>query len=153
MKRGIPVALTLAALACSSGTPTWQQQETTNRPRQHVMVQFTDFSLHPSKAQVLEGGSVSWVNYASMDVGSIVFSDVVAESFTCTDLEPDWMKTDASYQSIPITMAGASNDLQLPCPLKPGTYHYEVWLFSGGEDGLGDMSDPDSMLRGQIVVK
>ena len=135
-------------------TPTWEQHPSKNKPRKHVMVQFTDMSLHPSIAQVKAGGTVSWVNYASLYQGSIVFSDQVAAAFTCSDLRPDWGKTDTGYQSIPIPMGGAANDLQIPCPLKPGEYEYEIWLFS--EDLGGDpaaMDDPQSRMQGKIVVE
>jgi hypothetical protein len=135
--------------------PTWQQHPSKNKPRNHVMVQFTDMTLHPSIAQVTKGGTVSWVNYASMSQGTIVFSDAVAQAFTCTELRPNWMKTGAGYQSIPITMGGASNDLQIPCPLKPGEYEYEVWLFQGGGmgGGFGAMDDPQSRMQGKIIVE
>ena len=119
------------------------------------MVQFTDMSLHPSIAQVLKGGTVSWVNYASMYEGSIVFSNEVAAAFTCSDLRPNWMKTGVGYQSIPITMGGAMDDLQIPCPLKPGEYEYEIWLFSetiGGGPGAG-MDDPQLRMQGKIIVE
>ena len=137
----------------STGTPSWQEQETKNHPRKHVMVQFTDFSLHPSTAQVLEGGTVSWVNYASLYSGSVVFSDAVAAAFACKELRPNWMKTGAGYQSIPITVGGASDDLQIPCPLKPGEYDYEVWLFSDSPGGIGGMENPQSQLSGKIILQ
>lgn len=148
------LCLGLPALAIA-GTPTWQQHPTKNKPRKHVMVQFTDMSLHPSIAQVEEGGTVSWVNYGSMYEGSIVFSDDVAKAFTCSDLRPDWSKTGTGYQSIPITMGGASNDLEIPCPLKPGEYDYEIWLFSAGAmgGGFGGMANPESRMQGKIIVK
>jgi len=143
-----------------SQNPTWKQRPSTNKPRKHVMVQFTDVYLHPATAQVLEGGTVSWVNYASMHEGSIVFSDAVAASFTCSDLRPNWMKTERGYQSIPVTMGGARDDLQLPCPLKPGEYEYEVWLFEGGSSagaggfgGPASLGDPTSQMQGKIIVK
>jgi hypothetical protein len=144
----------LPALAAAE-LPTWKQHPSKNKPRKHVMVQFTDMSLHPSIAQVLEGGTVSWVNYGSMYQGSIVFSDEVAAAFTCSELRPDWSKTGTGYQSIPITMGGASNDLEIPCPLKPGEYEYEIWLFSGGDMGGGfaGMDDPQSRMQGKIIVE
>jgi hypothetical protein len=117
------------------------------------MVQFTDDHLHPSTAQLLEGGTVSWVNYASLYSGSIVFSDAVAAAFTCKELRPNWMKTGTGYQSIPISMGGASDDLQIPCPLKPGEYDYEVWLFSNPPGGFGGMENPQSQLSGKIIVQ
>ena len=155
MRRMIAVLLpcrALAALAVAE-TPTWEQHPSKNKPRKHVMVQFTDMSLHPSIAQVEAGGTVSWVNYGSMYEGSIVFSDDVAKAFTCSELRPNWMKTGTGYQSIPITMGGAANDLEVPCPLKPGEYEYEIWLFSSGMGGPAGMDNPQSRMQGKIVVK
>jgi len=144
--------LGLAALAAAE-TPTWEQHPSKNKPRKHVMVQFTDMSLHPSIAQVEEGGTVSWVNYASMYQGSIVFSAEVAKAFTCSDLRPNWMKTGTGYQSIPISTGGASDDLQIPCPLKPGEYEYEIWLFEPTLGDPGAMEDPQSRMQGKIIVE
>lgn len=155
MIRMVPILLLclgLPALA-TADTPTWEQHPTKNKPRKHVMVQFTDMSLHPSIAQVVEGGTVSWVNYASMYQGSIVFSDAVAAAFTCSELRPNRIKTGTGYQSVPITMGGARDDLKLPCPLKPGEYEYEIWLFSDGMGGPGGMDNPQSRLQGKIIVK
>ncbi len=146
------ICLGLPGLAVAE-MPTWEQHPTKNKPRKHVMVQFTDMSLHPSIAQVLEGGTLSWVNYASMNDGSIVFSNEVATAFTCSDLRPNWMKTAAGYQSIPITQGGAMDDLEIPCPLKPGEYEYEIWLFSGGMGDPAAMDDPQSRMQGKIVVQ
>jgi hypothetical protein len=146
------ICLGLPALAAAE-MPTWEQHPTKNKPRKHVMVQFTDMSLHPSIAQVLEGGKVSWVNYASMYEGSIVFSDAVAKAFTCSDLRPNWMKTATGYQSIPVTMEGGMDDLELPCPLESGEYEYEIWLFSGSRDDPAAMDDPQLRMQGKIVVQ
>ena len=154
--RTMAVFLTILALPALAGseTPTWKQFPSTNKPRKNVMVQFTDASLHPSVAQVVEGGIVSWVNYATMSEGSIVFSDEMATAFTCSDLSPNWMKTETGYHSLPITTGGAMNELEIPCPLKPGEYEYEVWLFSGSMgDPAPDMGDPQSRMQGKIVVK
>ena len=146
------LCLGLPALAVAE-TPTWEQHPSKNKPRKHVMVQFTDMSLHPSTAQVEAGGTVSWVNYGPMDEGSVVFSDDVAKAFTCSELRPNWMKTGTGYQSIPITMGGAANDLEIPCPLKPGEYEYEIWLFSSGMGGPAGMDDPQSRMQGKIIVE
>jgi plastocyanin len=150
------MALGLLALGCALGsdrsTPTWQQPETKNHPRKNVVVQFTDASLHPSTSQVLEGGTLTWVNYASESDGSIVFSEEVARALPC-DLRPNWMETEEGYQSIPITIGAAENDLELPCIPAPGTYEYEVWLFTPGAHRFGEMADPQSQLKGRIVVK
>lgn len=156
VKRATAAGLGVMALGCAlaggSETPTWQQPETKNHPRKQVMVQFTDASLHPSTAQVLQGGVVTWVNYASESNGSIFFSDEVAGAMAC-DLRPNWMKTDEGYQSIAVTIGGAKNDLQLPCALKPGTYEYEVWLYAPEVGDPSEMADPQSQLKGRIVVE
>jgi hypothetical protein len=147
------VCLGLPLLAVAKETPTWQQNPTKNKPRKHVMVQFTDSSLHPSIAQVVEGGTVSWVNYASMYEGSIVLSDAVVKALTCSDLGGDWMKTDTGYQSIPITLGGAMNDFELPCPLKPGEYEYEIWLFTPIAGEPSAQENPMARMQGKIIVE
>lgn len=144
--------LALLGLACTPPTPTWSQQKTTNHPRKHVMVQFTASYLHPSEAQLVPGGTVSWVNYGSLYEGSVVFKTAAANAVSCKEMEGQWMKTAVGIQSIPITMGGASDDLQLPCPLPSGEYDYEIWLYSGGV-APDDMDDPQSQLPGRIVVK
>jgi hypothetical protein len=51
-------------------------------------------------------------------------------------------------------MGEGRDDLQIPCPLKPGEYEYEIWLFSetrGDEPGV--MDDPQSRMQGKIIVK
>lgn len=158
MTRTITVLTICACVAIATVSaakePTWKQHPSKNAPRKHVMVQFTNTSLHPSIAQVTEGGTVSWVNYASTGSATIVLSDEVAAAFTCTELRPNWMKTGKGVQSVAITMGGATDDLQLPCPLKPGEYEYEVWLYSertGG--GLGQMGNPRSRMQGKIIVE
>ena len=48
------IAASLGLLAC--GTPSWQQGDSTNKPRKNVVVQFTDSTLHPAVAQITQGG-------------------------------------------------------------------------------------------------
>jgi len=50
-------------------------------------------------------------------------------------------------------MGGPTNDLEIPCPLKPG--EYEIWLFSGGDmgAGFGGMDNPQSRMQGKIIVE
>jgi hypothetical protein len=146
------LCLTLPALAHAE-LPTWQQHPSKNKPREHVMVQFTDMSLHPSIAQVLAGGKVSWVNYGTMYQGSIVISDEVAAAFTCSELGPRWLKTATGYQSVPISEGGPMNDLPTPCPLKKGEYEYEIWLFTSTFGGPGAMGDPQARMQGKIIAE
>jgi hypothetical protein len=79
----------------------------------------------------------------------------MAKAFTCSDLRPNWSKTGTGYQSIPITKGGATNDLEIPCALKPGEYEYEIWLFTAGSmgGGFGGMDNPQSRMQGKIIVK
>lgn len=146
------LCLGLPALAACQ-TPTWQQAPTKNKPRQHVMVQFTDSSVHPAIAQVLPGGTVSWVNYGEELQGSIVFAGETAESIGCKEARGDWMKTDSGYQSIAITTGGVMNDLDLPCKLKPGEYDYEIWLFEAPPSDPAAMADPQARMPGKIIVQ
>lgn len=170
--RVVPVAVLLAVapiLGCTSsgGTkagevlkkaateqPTWKVNPTTNKARKNVVVQFTDFSMHPSIARVTEGGNVTWTNYASSYTGAVVFPDGFKEALTCGEARPRFAKVAAGYQSSPITQAGGE-DVTLPCPLKPGEYEYQLYLFQGGGMmGAGDgMFNPNTKMHGKIVVE
>ena len=154
------LALGSAALMALAGcsTPSWSQPPSTNKPRKDVTVQFTEATLHPETARVTAGGSVGWINYSTGFDGSVVFPASIRSSFTCSDLRPIFMKVAAGYQSIPIKESGPEN-VTLPCPLKPGEYEYELWLFSPGTlQGVGQgagagMDDPLSQMKGKIVVE
>ncbi len=50
-------------------------------------------------------------------------------------------------------MGGATNDLEIPSPLKPGEYEYEIWIFSGTMGDPAAMGDPQSRMQGKIIVK
>jgi hypothetical protein len=43
-----------------SAVPVALQKPTSNEPRQHVLVRFTNMSLRPSVARVIEAGTVAW---------------------------------------------------------------------------------------------
>jgi hypothetical protein len=116
------------------------------------MVQFTDSTVHPETARVLQGGSVVWINYAADYDGSVVFPESVKSSFTCDDLRPFFMKTGKGYQSIPIDED--SENVKLPCPLEPGEYSYEIWLFEGLPDApAAGMRMPQFKIPAKIVVE
>lgn len=133
--------------------PTWKQHPTTNKPRKNVVVQFSDASMHPSIARVTEGGNVTWVNYSSSYTGAIVFPDGFPASLTCGEARPRFGKVAAGYQSSPIT-GSMGEEATLPCPLKPGEYQYEIYLYEGqmGAEGSG-MFDPNTTMQGKIVVE
>lgn len=150
-------AALLAISMAGCGTPVWQQQPSTNKARKHVVVQFTNATLHPSVARVLPGGNVAWVNYASGMDGTVVFPASIKESFICTELRPLFMKVAAGYQSMPIK-GSSMESVALPCPLKPGEYDYKLQLFEGGtlmgfgNAGGAGMDNPTSEMAGKIIV-
>jgi hypothetical protein len=145
------VCSSLLAVAACGSTP--DSGHTTSGPRKHITVQFTDMSVHPSRAQLLPGGNVSWVNYASEAVGVVFFPDSSIDGFKCSDLRPIFAEVAGGWQSTPITREGMDN-VRLPCALKPGTYAYELRL---GEamTGMGEaaFSNPTNVLHGEIVAQ
>jgi hypothetical protein len=138
-----------ALLGCA--LPTSKGPSTTNKPRKHVMVQFTNMSLHPSHAQVLEGGNVVWVNYSGQYVGAVVFPESIKSAFTCGDLRPLFMKTDTGYQSVAITPD--SENVTLPCPLTPGEYDYELQLFEAGLGMGAALTNPIRQMPGKLTIR
>ncbi len=168
LRVGAPLAAALLAVACSSGTgvkvgeevakaatqqPTWQQHPSSNKPRKHVVVQFSDASLHPSIARVTAGGDVAWINYTTGYTGAVVFPASFADALSCGQPGPRFGKVASGYQSIPITGEGAE-DVALPCPLRPGEYEYVLYLFEGRVSAPGaNMFDPNHTMQGKIIVE
>ena len=157
LRAGLLVAAGLTWTACATDTtvpttlsirdPALLSPASSNKPRSRVMVQFTDSYMHPSHAQILSGGTVSWVNYGANLTGSVSFPVEIRASFTCVDLRPNWEQDASSVRSIPIT--SLVDDIELPCPLKPGVYSYELLLF----DRFSDSNNPRLTLPGKIIVK
>jgi hypothetical protein len=106
------------AVACG-GNPTWSSDPSTNHPRAHVMIQFTDASLHPGTAQITANGNVVWINYANAKQGTIFFESSIRDAFPC-DMRPLFAEVAGGWQSIPIS--GDSENVTLPCTPKPGEY-------------------------------
>ncbi len=152
--RPLAIALCFAiATAVSYATPSASREPSTNKPRKHVVVQFSNAHVHPEIARVTPGGNVAWVNYSTDYVGSAVFPASLAAALTCKETRPLFMKTGAGYQSIPITGEGGEA-VRLPCPLKPGSYDYEIHLFQGGMGDMGaGMGNPVHQLPAKIVVE
>ena len=134
--------------------PTWQQHPTTNKPRKNVVVQFSDASLHPSIARVTPGGGVAWLNYTMGYTGAVLFPDSFPSDLTCGEPGPRFSRVARGYQSIPISTSGGE-DVALPCPLKPGEYQYEIYLFGSAFEGDpgSSMFDPNTTMQGKIVVE
>jgi hypothetical protein len=142
------IALALAlAVGCASADGS-KRPDDNDEPRAHVLVQVTESSLEPAVARVLQGGDVEWGNYASHLAGVVIFPAGIADDFTCHDLDPRFSKVALGYQSAFITAGGGT--LDLPCPLKPGTYTYELRLFDAD---FASPEDPLFTLKGTIDVE
>jgi hypothetical protein len=156
----VPAVVALAVVALMGGAcntqPSWQQVPTTNKPRIHVMIQFDDTTVQPDVAHVKAGGTVSWVNYATQYRGSVVLPPGVRSDLTC-QARPDFMEIDdGRLQSIPI--GGVDDDVDLPCPLKAGTYDYQIYLYGASDMGVGSgfaggMENPQLTMKGRLVVE
>jgi len=142
------IVLALAAAMGCAGANGGARPDANDEPRAHVLVQFTEESIEPAVARVLQGGDVEWANYANHLVGVVIFPESIEDGFTCDELEPRFSKVAAGYQSEFIADSGGRVDL--PCPLKPGRYTYELRLFDL------DFASPDDPLRtfqGTIAVE
>jgi hypothetical protein len=153
--RGCVTAFAIAIGGCAqSAVPVATQHPTTNEPREHVLVRFTNMSLRPSVAQVLEGGTVAWTNLSSNRGGVVSFPLSVVDHFTCDELRPAFYQTADRLVSIPI--GADSADVALPCPLEPGEYEYRLDLFRGLRrvgPSISNIDNPDLSLPGKIIVK
>jgi hypothetical protein len=153
--RNCVMAFAIAIGGCAqSAVPVATQHPTTNEPRLHVLVRFTNMSLRPSIARVLEGGSVAWTNLSSNRGGVVSFPLSIIEHFTCSELRPAFYETADRLVSIPIS--GNSADVALPCPLEPGEYAYRLDLFRGLRrigPSVSNIDSPDLRLPGKIIVK
>jgi hypothetical protein len=153
--RGCALLVAIAVGGCAqSAVPVATQHPTTNEPRQHVLVRFTNMSLRPSIARVVEGGTVAWTNLSSNRGGVVSFPLSVVDHFTCGELRPVFYQTSDRLVSIPIS--GNSADVALPCPLEPGEYAYRLDLFRGLRrvgPSVSNIDNPDLSMPGKIIVK
>jgi hypothetical protein len=153
--RGCAMLLAITICGCAqSSVPVASQHPTTNEPRQHVLVRFTNMSLRPSVAQVVEGGTVAWTNLSSNRGGVVSFPLSIVEHFTCSELRPVFYQTADRLVSIPIT--ADTGGVALPCPLEPGEYAYRLDLFRGLRrvgPSVSNIDNPDLRLPGKIIVK
>ncbi len=153
--RSCVMAFAISIGGCAqSAVPVATQHPTTNEPRLHVLVRFTNMSLRPSIARVLEGGIVAWTNLSSNRGGVVSFPLSIIEHFTCSELRPAFYETADRLVSIPIS--GNSADVALPCPIEPGEYAYRLDLFRGLRrvgPSVSNIDSPDLRLPGKIIVK
>ena len=110
------------------------------------MVQINEMHVRPEVVRVpADGNSVAWTNW-TRSIATVSFSASVADSFTCKETRPDFVVNGPRLESV--EQLGSNEDLVTPCPLKPGTYQYEVYLF----DNMGNRENPRLKLPGTIEV-
>ena len=120
--------------------------------REPAVVQFSYQAVDPQTVRISGDGNVRWVNIADDALGFVVFPASIASGFRCNDLKPYFSRTANVYRSLPIT-GMESERVELPCPLAPGTYDYEIWLVSAGLGVEVDDVEPQQILRAKIVVE
>ena len=114
--------------------------------RKNVVVQINQFHVRPEVVRVpAAGNSVAWTNW-SESIASISFPASVVQSFTCSEMRPDFVVNGDRLESI--VALGSNEDLVTPCPLKPGIYEYEVGLFNS----MGNRYNPRVTFKGKIEV-
>ena len=122
------------------------------RPVESTVVQFNYGTVNPETVRIPADGNVSWTNLAPDTRGFVVFQVSIAASFRCADLRPYFSRVEDVYRSLPLT-GEESERVELPCPLAPGSYAYEIWLKGVGFGDEIDEGKPDLVLRARIVVE
>jgi len=143
------VAAVAFLVSCSSPSGRSPGSEGDDLP---TVVRFSYDAVNPATVRISADGNVTWVNEASDTRAYVVFPVSIASSFRCADLEPYFTRTPAGYQSPPIT--GMQSDrVELPCPLAPGSYDYEIWLSGAGFGEELDDVHPQQVLKAKLVVE
>jgi hypothetical protein len=119
---------------------------------QKQVVEFSFYELKPKAVHISADGNITWVNLAADSKGYVVFPASIAKSFTCGEnLQPYFHKIAGGFQSLPIS-SYEPNNVQLPCPLAPGSYDYEIAIMNSGL-GEADPTTAERKLLGTIVVE
>lgn len=116
------------------------------------VVRFSSEAVTPPTVTIASDGNVRWVNTAADSRGVVVFPASVATRFRCSDLGPYFTRAPDGIRSLPIGDFESST-VQLPCPLAPGSYDYEIRLFGAGFGVEGEDVEPTRVLRARIVVE
>ena len=127
-RSAIGIAVLLISVVACAGTPQRTESgKTTNQPRESMVVQINNMTIHPQVVRVQGAkNSVAWTNFSDY-VATVHFPASVKDGFTCTELRPDFVLNGPDIESI--ETIGANEDLVTPCPMKPGTYPYSVYMF------------------------
>ena len=137
------LAAYFVSCAATSGSP---------EASEPTVVRFSYEGVAPETVHIAKDGNVTWVNDVADSSAFVVFPASIASDFTCGEqLDPFFHRVEAGYQSVPI-MPLESDTVELPCPLKPGSYTYEIWITSAGF-GQSEAEGPEQKLRGRIIVE
>jgi hypothetical protein len=119
---------------------------------QNEIVNFSFDELSPKTVHIPADGNITWVNLAPDSRGFVLLPTSIAKSFSCgDDLRPYFEKVEGGYESLPID-SFEPRRVQLPCPLAPGVYDYEIRLMNAGLAETGSAS-AKRKLDGKIVVE
>jgi len=146
MKARLALGLVAALVCACASPPRMPDGRSTNVPRKNMVVQINNMNVHPEVVRITPGGSVAWDSWSDY-VAVVSFPISIRESFTCTDLRPDFYPNGDRLISIPVS--GDNENLVTPCPLALGSYPYRVLLSEGG--GV-ETFNPQLTLEGTLMV-
>ena len=128
IRSAIGIAVLFTSVAACAGTPQRTESgKTTNKPRENMVVQINNMTIHPQVVRVQGAkNSIAWTNFSDY-YATVHFPASVKDGFTCTELRPDFVVNGPSIESV--VAVGANEDLVTPCPMKPGSSPYTVYLF------------------------
>jgi len=112
----------------------------------HKVVQINNMKLAPEVVRVSgPKNSIAWTNWSNA-VASVQFPASMASAFTCDELRPQFVLNGDRIESVQVL--GDNENLATPCPLKPGSYDYEVWL----SESRMQRENPQLKIKGRIEV-
>jgi len=150
--RLLVLALGATALACASADMSPSANSGPAFQGDTVYIRFAFDSIDPVSAHIGKDQDVQWVNLAEDSAGRVVFPASIASKFECADLAPMFERVEETYQSLRIE-GTMSEPVTLPCPLAAGSYDYEIWVYSVGDEISGDEMLPSNKFRAVLVVE
>ncbi len=121
--------------------------------RDLIVVQFGNLAVSPQTVHLKPDERVVWSNHSDY-VAQVVFPAGFSQSLRCDHLGDEWQRTEQYLASNRI--AGGRLDLLLPCGLAPGSYYYEIYLFSrepSAEAAGQGVDDPELRLTARLLVQ
>lgn len=114
--------------------------------RSHTVVHINNMKLAPEVVEISgSANSIVWTNQSG-SAATIQFPASIATAFSCDELRPIFVLSGDRVESAEVLRSGES--LTSPCPLKPGSYSYEVWL----SETRTQRENPHLKINGRIEV-